>query len=397
MSLYRFVQLVKDAMATVPQEFLYAAFDATSANGTGSVTNAAETKVNTSFPFYFPCCFALLLAVIHNKTTSIRLRFNIFLSIAPFETIHQDPPIVPKYPFVRLLFHPNVRETSVFLPALNTFRRGKVRVLDEQFISMLLEEALLQEPGAGGAQTASVVFNTVFWSEQGDVNTEALKACPNIVILLFEALLRPRLHHLAGEMCPELCDLLDVLLRLESAGKDSPDGSLYTLAGHLQVEESTAKKTQLLELLHGASFHDHVLQACVRIHRELDREVGANCAAGESCKKKHLTALVYGYFTLMMGCAEISPAKNETVTENLFLQTFLRAMPSSFFEVLLAPGAVLRVRLLDFLKNLFGILPEYDEMLSGQNAGHIFVSKQFYQGNFIHIVCFHTHFAMIFT
>jgi len=226
---------------------------------------------------------------------------------------------VSKYPFVRLLFHPNVHDPSVFLPVLSTFRRGKIRVHDEQFFSMLLEEALLPGPGAGGEETACVVFGTIFWSEQGEDNTEALKACPNIVILMFEALLRRLLHHTAGEACPDLCDLLDVLLRLESAAKDSRDGSLLTLAGHLQAEENTAKKAQLMELLHVASFHDHVLQACVRVLPEVDGVAGANCGAGESDKKKHLTALVYGYFTLMVCCAEIPLAKNETVTENLFL------------------------------------------------------------------------------
>jgi len=73
-------------------------------------------------------------------------------------------------------------------------------------------------------------------------------------------------------------------------------------------------------------------------------------------------------------------------------------MPTSFFDVLLAPGAVLRTRLLEFMKNHFGILPEYDEMLSGQNAGHIFVSKQFYQGNCSHFCWLsHTFFNVLFS
>ena len=285
-----------------------------------------------------------------------------------------------RYPFVRLLLHPNVREPGPFLPILNTFRRGKGRILDEQFFSTLLEEALLQESGVGGGQTASVVINIVFWTEQGEVNTDALKACPSIVIVLLDALLGKHLSHSAGEPCANLCELLEVLLRLESAAKDTLSDSLQTLSAHLQAEENANKKTQLMELLQVVSFHDHVLQACTRRLHELDQDTTTDWNVSESHKKRQLTALVYGYVTLMVCCGELPLAKVETVTENPFLQTFLHAMPPSFFDVLLAPGATLRARLLKFLKKHFQILPEYDEMLSGQNGGHIFVSKQFYQG-----------------
>ena len=46
---HRYVQLVKDSIATVPQDFLYAAFDASSINVSG-IKNApgiTDTKVNT--------------------------------------------------------------------------------------------------------------------------------------------------------------------------------------------------------------------------------------------------------------------------------------------------------------------------------------------------------------
>ena len=281
---------------------------------------------------------------------------------------------------MRLLLHPNVREPGVYLPILNTFRRGKVRVLDEQFFSLLLEEAVLQESGAGGGQTASVVINIVFWTEQGEVNSDALKACPSIVIVLFDTLLGKHLSQPAEETRANLCELLEALLRLESAAKDTLCDTLQTLSVHLQAEANAIKKNQLMELLQVGSFHEHILQTCIHGLHELDQDTNTESVVSEGPKKRHLTALVYGYITLMVCCGELPLANVETVTENPFLQTFLHAMPATFFDVLLAPGAALRARLLEFLKNYFQILPEYDEMLSGQNGGHIFVSKQFYQG-----------------
>ena len=93
-----------------------------------------------------------------------------------------------------------------------------------------------------------------------------------------------------------------------------------------------------------------------------------------------LIALIYGYLTLIVRCGELPLEKSDAVQENVLVLMFLRAQSPAFYTVLLHPTTQLRASLLRFLKEQFRIVPLYDELLSGDNEGRIFVCKQFYQG-----------------
>ena len=78
---------------------------------------------------------------------------------------------------------------------------------------------------------------------------------------------------------------------------------------------------------------------------------------------ENLSALVYGFVTLVISSGALPNPTEATALQNETLASFLSAVPSSFFSVLLQPGAEMRARLIAFLKAKFHILNPYDHLL----------------------------------
>ena len=77
----------------------------------------------------------------------------------------------------------------------------------------------------------------------------------------------------------------------------------------------------------------------------------------------NLSALVYGFMTLVVSSGPLPSLTEATAPQNETLATFLAAVPQSFFAVLLQAGSEMRARLVIFLKAKFRILNPYDRLL----------------------------------
>ena len=88
---------------------------------------------------------------------------------------------------------------------------------------------------------------------------------------------------------------------------------------------------------------------------------------------ENLSALVYGFVTLVISSGALPNPTEAAALQNETLASFLGAVPSSFFSVLLQPGAEMRDRLIVFLKSSFHILNPYDHLL-GKHTFYFFPS-----------------------
>ena len=88
---------------------------------------------------------------------------------------------------------------------------------------------------------------------------------------------------------------------------------------------------------------------------------------------ENLSALVYGFVTLVISSGALPNPTEAAAPQNETLASFLSTVPSSFFSVLLQPGAEMRDRLIVFLKSSFHILNPYDHLL-GKHTFYFFPS-----------------------
>eukprot|EP00601_Ochromonadales_sp_CCMP2298_P031893 CAMPEP_0173342518 /NCGR_PEP_ID=MMETSP1144-20121109/10266_1 /TAXON_ID=483371 /ORGANISM="non described non described, Strain CCMP2298" /LENGTH=636 /DNA_ID=CAMNT_0014289149 /DNA_START=35 /DNA_END=1941 /DNA_ORIENTATION=+ len=165
-----YVRIVQQAFTTVPQEYLFSRFD----------LQPAGEKADGRF-----------------LTREAQSRH-----------LAQAVPQCARPHFVDFLFHRNLKEKNLFLTLLQSFQRGQG--YDDKFFALFLHEAVQRD----APRIAVNVLNSILFLPSGEPSVKALKFCPKIPIILFEALLSG-LGPGKGQVSDDLRLLLEVCLRFE--------------------------------------------------------------------------------------------------------------------------------------------------------------------------------------
>lgn len=159
--------------------------------------------------------------------------------------------------FVEFLFHRNLSEKTVFMHLLQAFKSGKG--YDDAFFTMFLNEAMQRDK----PRVAVDLINTILFTEKGEPSVHALIFCPNIPVIIFEALLGAIVNISDGVLARVSDDmrvLLEIVLRFQYFALKMELGHIRSPARLFR--DIPEKKAQFSALLEATSFLPHIIHVC---------------------------------------------------------------------------------------------------------------------------------------